>query len=236
MRLTPKAQSLRLPLKSLLSDVLNLVDLPEVPLSDIKQTLRITMADYPALLVIALLQRALGETAPGIAIVVQPWRGGETARVALIDGTTDIAISVFPGKDAEIHCEWLLDEKYVIALRHDHPAIPGFDLARWLSYPHILVSGRGEAHSPLDDELALLGLSRRIGLVVPSFGMVPDLLRGSDMIAMLPSRVLSAAGDLSVLAPPIPVKGFRLNLAWHQRREKDKALRHVTGLLKDLLK
>jgi DNA-binding transcriptional LysR family regulator len=236
MRLTPKAQSLRMPLKSLLSDVLNLVELPEVPLSDIKQTLRITMADYPALLVIALLQRALGETAPGIAIVVQPWRGGEAARVALIDGTTDIAISVFPGKDADIHCEWLLDENYVIALRHEHPAIPGFDLARWLSYPHILVSGRGEANSPLDDELAQLALSRRIGLVVPSFGMVPDLLRGSDMIAMLPSRVLSAAGDLSVLAPPIPVNGFRLHLAWHQRREKDKALRHVTGLLKDLLK
>ncbi len=152
-----------------------------------------------------------------------------------MDGTTDIAVSVFPGPDADIHCEWLLDEHYVIALRHDHPAIQGFDLARWLSYPHILVSSNGEANSPLDDELAQLGMSRRIGLVVPSFGMVPELLRGSDMIAMLPSRVVSATRDLSVLPVPIPVNGFQLHLAWHQRREKDKALRHVTGLLKELL-
>lgn len=236
MRLTPKAQSLRMPLKSLLSGVLDLVDLPEVPLFEIHKTLRIVIADYPALLVIAPLQRALGETAPGIDLVIQPWHGADAARVALIEGATDIAISVFPGEDEDIYRMELLNEHYVIALRPDHPAIQGFDLDRWLAYPHIIVSGRGEARSPLDAELARIGRSRRVGLVVPSFGMVPDLLRGSDMIAMLPSRVLSAAGDLSVLPLPIPVSGFPLHLAWHRRREKDKALRHVAKLLTGLLK
>jgi hypothetical protein len=33
--------------------------------------------------------------------------------------------------------------------------------------------------------------SRRVSLVVPSFQMVPELLQGSDMIALLPSRVLA---------------------------------------------
>lgn len=117
----------------------------------------------------------------------------------MVDGTTDLAISVFPDMDDDIHRDELLAESYVIALRPGHPAIPGFGLDAWLAWPHILVSGRGEARSPLDAELARLGRARRVGLVVPSFGLVPDVLRGSDMIAMLPSRVMAAAGDLVTL-------------------------------------
>ncbi|TGN67935.1 LysR family transcriptional regulator [Paracoccus liaowanqingii] len=235
MRLTAKAQALRAPLKSLLAGVTDLVDPPELPLDQIRQCLRISMADYPALFVTGPLQRALTETARGIDLVIQPWHGAGAAKAALMDGSTDIAISVFPDDDADIQRDELLTEHYVIALRPNHPATPGFDLDRWLAWPHILVSGRGEAHSSLDAELARLGRSRRVGLVVPSFGMVPDLLRGSDMIAMLPSRVMAAASDLVALPTPIPVAGFPLHLAWHRRRSKDRALQHVAVILTEAL-
>ncbi|CAN0567239.1 unnamed protein product, partial [Ectocarpus sp. 12 AP-2014] len=59
MHLTPKAEALRAPLKSLLAEVVNLVDSPKVPLADISQTVRIAMADYPAVVVTAPLQREL---------------------------------------------------------------------------------------------------------------------------------------------------------------------------------
>ncbi|MTH78368.1 LysR family transcriptional regulator [Paracoccus aestuariivivens] len=236
MRLTAKAEALRGPLKSLLAGVGDLVDPVETELTEIRQTIRIAMADYPAIFVIGSLQRALAETAPGIDLVIQPWLGAEAARAALIDGTTDIAVSVFPGEDDDIHREELLLEHYVIALRSGHPAIPDFGIDRWLAYGHIMVSGRGMKKSPLDAELALLGRQRRVGVVVPSFGMVPDLLRGSDMIAMLPSRVMSTAPDLISLPPPVPVTGFPLHLAWHRRRTKDRALNHAARMLAQLLR
>ncbi len=235
MRLTAKAESLRAPLKSLLAGVTDLVTPHEVPLAEIRQTLRIAMADYPALFVTGPLQRSLSDTAPGIDLVIQPWHGAEAAKAALVDGTTDIAISVFPGEEGDINREELFSEHYVVALRAGHPAILNFDLEGWLAWPHILVSGRGETRSPLDAELARLDRARRVGLVVPSFGMVPDLLRGSDMIAMLPSRVMAAAADLVTLPTPIPITGFPLHLAWHRRREKDRALRYVAALLRNLL-
>lgn len=231
MRLTAKAASLRAPLKSLLAGVADLVDPPELPLADIRQCLRIAMADYPALFVVGPLQRALAETAPGIDLVIQPWHGAGAARAALVEGSTDLAISVFADDDADIQRDEVLTEHYVIALRHGHPATASFDLDQWLAWPHILVSGRGETRSPLDAQLARLGRSRRVGLVVPSFGMVPDVLRGSDMIAMLPSRVMATAGDLTSLPTPIPVNGFPLHLAWHRRRAKDRALQHVAAIL-----
>ncbi|AMY68371.1 LysR family transcriptional regulator [Frigidibacter mobilis] len=235
MRLTPKAETLRAPLKSLLAGVTDLVDPVEPPLAQRQQVLRISMADYPALLVIGPLQRALASSAPGIDLVIQPWQGAEASRSGLIAGTTDIAISVLPGEEGELEVTGLLTEHYVIALRPGHPAVAGFDLGCWLDYPHILVSGRGDTRSPLDADLARMGRARRVGLVVPSFGMVPDLLRGSDMIAMLPSRILPAAPDLVSLPVPVPVAGFPLHLAWHRRRAKDAGLRHVASLLAGLL-
>jgi DNA-binding transcriptional LysR family regulator len=231
MRLTEKAESLRAPLKSVLAGVIDLVDPPEQPLADIRQRLRLVMADYPAIFVTGPLHRALADTAPGIDLVIQPWHGAGAAKAALLEGSTDLALSVFPHEEPDIRREKVLTEQYVIALRPGHPAIEGFDLDQWLAWPHVLVSGRGETRSPLDGELTRLGRTRRVGLVVPSFAMVPDLLRGSDMIAMLPSRVAAAAIDLVALPTPIHVTGFDLHVAWHQRRAKDRAVQHVAALL-----
>ncbi|RGP36557.1 LysR substrate-binding domain-containing protein [Pseudotabrizicola alkalilacus] len=122
-----------------------------------------------------------------------------------------------------------------MGMRLGHPAIEGFGLDRWLAFPHILVSGKGETRSPFDSELARIGRSRRIGLVVPSFIMVPGLLQETNMIAMLPSRLVAVRPDQISLPLPIPVAGFPLHLGWHRRRTKDKGLRHVAGLLAQLL-
>lgn len=236
MRMTAKAEALRAPLKSLLAGVVDLVDPPDVPLSEIRRTLRITMADYPALLVIALLQQKLQQSAPFIDIVIQPWYGADAARLQLVEGTADLAISVFPPAQDELHREELLVEHYVVAMREGHPAADQFDIENWLHYPHILVSGRGDTRTPLDADLAGLQLSRRVGLVVPNFQIVPSLLRGSDMIAMLPSRVVAAEDKLVTFPPPIPVTGFSLHLAWHRRQATDKGLRHVAEIVASLLR
>lgn len=235
MHLTPKAEALRPPLKSLLAGVTDLIDPPQISLQEIRQTLRITMADYPALFVIEPLHRELQHSAPGIDLVIQPWHGADAARAALMDGTSDLAISVFPSAEDDLHREELLVEHYVIAMHAGHPAAEAFDLDSWLAWPHILVSGRGDTSTPLDVELLHRGLSRRVGVVVPNFQMVPALLRGSDMIAMLPSRVIPDDGELVCFAPPIPVPGFPLHLAWHRRRAKDNALQHVVRILAGLL-
>jgi len=236
MYLTPKAEALRAPLKSLLAGIVDLVAPPEVPLSDIRQSIRIAMADYPALFVISPLQRELQRSAPGVDVVIQPWHGADAARVALVDGTSDIAISVLPPAEDDLHREELLTEHYCIAMRAGHPASGTFNLEEWLAYPHILVSGRGDTRTPVDAELAGRGLFRRVGLVVPNFQMVPGLLLDSDMIALLPSRILPDFTGLVSFPPPIPVSGFPLHLVWHRRRAKDAALQHVAGILGRLLR
>ena len=237
MSRTPKAEALRAPLKSLLTGVVDLIDPADVPLAEIRQTLRLAiMADYPALFIVAPLQKELQRTAPGIDLVIQPWHGTNVARAALLDGTCDLAFSVFPPSDDDLHRQEVLVEHYLIAMRAGHPAANAFSLETWLAYPHIIVSGRRDTRTPVDSELVARGLSRRVGLVVPTLQMVPPLLEGSDMIAMVPSRVLRNFGGLVSFPPPIPVSGFPMHLAWHRRRAKDAALQHAAMILGELLR
>ena len=235
MRLTPKAEALRDPLKTLLAGIAAVVDAPEEPLCEIRRTVRIVTADHPGIVIAGPLHRALARTAPGIDVVVQPWHGAPAALDSLARGASDIGLSVFPTIDeAAFHRETLLEEHYVVAMRRGHPAAEDFSLDRWLAYPHVLVSGRGDTRSGLDDQLAALGRTRRIGIVVPSFLMVPPLLEDGDLIAMMPSHCLppDAADRFRIVPPPVPVPGFPLHLAWHRRRDRDRAVQHVAEELR----
>ncbi len=237
MRPTAKAESLRAPIKAVLAQVAAVLDPPAVDLGTIVQAVRIVMADHPAAAMIGPLHDRLRATAPGIDLVVQPWAGAAAALDLLARGAADLAVSVFPVLDQDFRRRELLMERYVVMMRRGHPAAADFDLERWLAWPHILVSGRGETRGALDDALARLGLNRRIALVIPSFLMVPPLVAGSDLIAMLPSRCLppDALGQFAVFDPPIPVDGFPVHLAWHVRGDRDPAVRHVAGLIENLM-
>ncbi|QCI67115.1 LysR family transcriptional regulator [Phreatobacter stygius] len=238
MRLTPKAETLRVPLKNLLAEATIILAPPAIDLADLSQTVRIGMADHPATVIAGPLHHRLGLTAPGIDVVIQPWHGASAALDALAKGQIDLAASVFPEVGLSFRRKHLLDEHYLVLMRKGHPAADGFDLERWLAFPHVLVSGRGETRGALDDALAGIGRTRRVGMVVPSFIMVPPLLAGSDLIALLPSRCLPPRWQeqFAAFEPAVAVKGFPLHLAWHVRRDQDMAVQHVAKIIQDLLR
>lgn len=237
MLLTPKAQSLQQPIKDLLAQMTALIDPPAPDLSTLHQTVRMVTADLPPTLLAGELYAQLAPAAPGITLALLPWHGSREALEALARGNADLAVSVFPTVEKDFIRKELLQERYVVAMRRGHPAAESFDLDRWLTYRHILISGRGETYGALDEALAALGRSRRIGLVVPSFLLVPPLLLGSDLIALLPSRTLPAdAGEHFVtFEPPIPVAGFPLHAAWHRRNDRDPAVQYVARLVEAVL-
>lgn len=236
MRLTPKAESLREPIKNLLAGITLVLDPPDIDLATIRQTVRIATADLPALAIIKPLHEKLAQSAPGIDLVIQPWHGTEDSLDRLAKGTIDLAVAVFPKMDVSFRRQDLLYQGYVVMMRKGHPAAQDFTLDRWLEFSHVIVSGQGHRHSPLDDELAKLGRERRVGIVVPSFLMVPPLVENSDLIAMTPSLcVPEDTSPFALFEPPIPVEGFTLHLAWHVRRDQDRAVQHVGGIIGELL-
>lgn len=233
MRRTARAEALRAPLRSILGEVEALVDPVETPLSETERTIRIVSADDPMLMIAPRLLAELGRTAPGISLVIEPWRGAEAALHALATGRADLAISVFP-HDEDLTVVRLLEETYVVAMRSDHPAAAAFDLDAWLAWPHVIVSGRGEGRTPVDDRLRLMGRARRVVAVVPSFRLVPPILERSDCLALLPRYTVGTAHGASLThrAPPLETPGFGLELAWHTRRATDRVVRYVADQIR----
>ena len=233
MRPTAKALALREPLKKLLAEVAALIDPPPTDLRTLRQTVRLIMADLPAALTVPPLLARLADSAPGVDIVVLPWRGAADALDNLDRGAADIAVSTFPAVTAAFRRLELFYETYVVAMRRNHPAATGFDLDRWLAFPHIVVSGRGQTRSDIDDALARLGRTRRVAATLPSFLTAASLLETTDMIALLPSRCIGAEQrEKHVLfAPPIETPGFPLHLARHKRSVSDPAVIHVADVV-----
>ena len=236
MSRTPKGELLRGPLKLILAEVIELVDPPEIPLSDLEQVIRITTADDPMAILIGPLMAKMRETAPGVTIVFQAWQGSDAAARALTKSDTDLAISVFDKDLPGVEVAHLLDEVYVVAMREGHPVAENFNFETWLAWPHVIVSGRGDLRSPLDSKLEREGFSRKVGVVVPSFRKVPLILANTDMLAMLPrqSYALEQERNLISFPPPIEVEGFDLQVAWHVRNSKDAGIRHVIELMKSI--
>lgn len=235
MRLTAKGEALREPIRLALASVADALGARPTPLAELRQPVRIATADMPGAILAPRLFAEIARTAPGLDLIIHPWRGAGAALDAMARGEIDLALSMLPPPGSSFRRRELLRETYVVAMRRDHPAGEAFDLDRWLAFPHVLVSSSGETHGDLDEALARLDLRRRVGMVVPSFLMVPPLLAASDLIAMLPSRCVAPGDELLALPPPIPVQGFPLHIGWHVRHDDDPAVRHVADVIARLL-
>jgi len=237
MRLTPRAQALREPLRVALAAVTDVVGQAPSDVSQLRQTVRIVMADLPATAIAAQLYARLHASAPGIQVIVLPWRSENEAMAALDSGAADIAVCVAGETGPDLRSTVVLREDYKVALRKGHPAAKKFNVDSWLAWPHVVVSSRGQSTSALDRMLAAQGRQRTVGLVLPAFAMVPPLLLATDLIALLPGRCLAGelSRGLSVFDPPLPVAGFDLSMTWHARRERDPGVRHVGEVLATLI-
>ncbi|MBK6356931.1 MAG: LysR family transcriptional regulator [Betaproteobacteria bacterium] len=237
MKLTAKAQSLRLPLKRALNN-LDAVFEPEQPtLATLRAKIRIGMADALLVTVAAPLQQQLQQSAPGISLIYLPWRGGNEIQQQLTNDEMDIAISVLPTPSPGLRRQELAIEHYQVIMRQGHPAAGNFTLDTWLAYPHVVVSPSGDARGSLDDVLLRLGCQRQIGLVLPSFSAALHIVAHTDLIAMVPSRSLTNddTARLTIFDPPVPIETFPLHIAWHERNDNNHAVQYVGALLRRVI-
>ena len=89
---------------------------------------------------------------------------------------------------------------------------------------HALVSPDGGGfHGVTDEALSQVGLTRRVVLSVPHFLFLVSAVASTDLVAMAPSRLVSANPALRVVEPPIDVPGYEMCMLWHERAHRDPA-------------
>ena len=81
----------------------------------------------------------------------------------------------------------------------------------------------GGFHGVTDNVLAEAGLARRVVLSVPHFHFLMSVLANTDLVAMLPSRLVRNTSALRTVEPPIDVPGYEMAMLWHERSHRDPA-------------
>lgn len=237
MRPTPRAESLREPIKAILASVASIFAPPTLDLLTVRQRVSLLMADVLVNLLLPDLLAHLQQHAPGIDLVVLPWQAAGNATVALTQGDCDLAVSVLDKTESTIRRELVFEDGFRILMRADHPAASSFGLDTWMAYPHVIVSRQGLVRTRVDDQLALMGRERRVGLVVPSFSAVPPLLLRSDLIAMLPTKCLprSNSARFASFELPIAMEAFAIHVAWHVRSDSNPLIRYLAAVIRKIL-
>ena len=108
----------------------------------------------------------------------------------------------------------LYEEAFVVAARAKHPFLKNPSLERFLDARHLLVSETGDAAGIVDAALKERGLSRRVGVTVPSFALALALLAETDLLCALPRALVARnAARLGVAAaePPLELPRYRIS-------------------------
>jgi DNA-binding transcriptional LysR family regulator len=81
-------------------------------------------------------------------------------------------------------------------------------------------------------------IERRIALAVPNFLAAPLIVRGSDLLACVPHRViraLPAVSGLRVLSLPFTTPAIPVNQFWHRRKNLDAGNRWLRALIAKIM-
>lgn len=134
----------------------------------------------------------------------------------------------------DIHAKNLYDERYICAVRHDHPIAQQSELTleQFCQLEQALISYHSGSFSGVTDKaLQAMGLQRNVSLSVQNFIVLPELLEQSDLLAVVPERLITHLGNLKRFEPPFEIQGFTKTLIWHERTHKDPAYRWVRELI-----
>lgn len=182
----------------------------------------------------ALLARVARE-APGVKLRFVPKPDKEST--PLRDGIVDLETGVIGDTTGpEVRAQALFRDRFIGIVRDGHPLLDGpITPERYAAGGHILVSRGRRERGPVDEALALKGLTRTIAVTVPSFTEAVTLAKNSDLIAQVSDRsTLSFRDGVTAFALPVDLPGFTVSLLWHPRMDADPAHRWLRACLREI--
>jgi LysR family nod box-dependent transcriptional activator len=147
-------------------------------------------------------------------------------------GAVDLCITGNPYSQAAaaadhlLRADTLFSETYCCVVDDDHPLRGIITLEQLFEYPHIIAQFTGVTMQT--SELRIGDARSRANPVmkVPSFNVIPALVRGTRAVGVLPSRMVDVAPSLSgmrTLAVAFEMPSFTEHLIWHSRFAYDPA-------------
>ncbi|MEJ8474541.1 LysR family transcriptional regulator [Roseibium algae] len=236
MVLTPRAENLQAPLHKLLEGLNELIHAEaDFDPRTADCVFRIAASDLAHLYVLPRLLPLLRARSPGITLdavaldidllAEKMERGEIDFAVASADNTPE----GFPSRRVSGY-------EFRYLYRKGHPLVdPALSVEAFCKLDHLAVTIKsGRLFSDLDESLRRKGLKRNIACSVPNFLLVPEIVRNSDQVAVVPSSLAELEHHgLESLPIPINVPPVIIHLSWHPRFKRDPSHKWIRDLIAD---
>lgn len=230
---TAHADDMAIRVRTILDDMRQLARIDTFDPDDPEQSYSCTIgtSEFEGGVILPALFRRIGAAKADIRLKVLPVRGPDQIADALRKGTYDLAFSLegeFVSPD--LACQTLFGEHMLCFYDADFHECPPDTLDRYCAAGHARVVFKDDGKSLIDDMLARMGRTRRTVLEVTSFDNIPRLIRGTPVIATLPSRLGDTLlRDMASCPCPLDVPSFKFCQLWHVRNAAAGAHRWLRG-------
>jgi DNA-binding transcriptional LysR family regulator len=197
---------------------------------------RLHSTDIAQVTLLPKLMRRLKTIAPSVGIHLD--RISSDTSKLLESGELDLAVGFILPMGAGYCQQRLFKDRFVCAVRRDHPRIKeAITAEQFESETHLAVAMTGTGHVVIEKTLEAKKIHRKVGLTIPSFLEIGSILINTDFVATLPEQLgrhWAAAGLIRVLPFPFELQSYCVMQHWHERYGQDPANRWMRTVMADL--
>jgi DNA-binding transcriptional LysR family regulator len=197
---------------------------------------RLHSTDIAQVTLLPKLMRRLKSVAPSIGIHLG--RISTDTSQLLESGEADLAVGFILPMGAGFCQQRLFKERFVCAVRVDHPRINGaITVKQFEAETHLAIATTGTGHGIVEKTLEAKKIRRNVGLTIPSFLGIVAILANTDYVVTLPEQLgrhLASGGLIKVLPLPFEVPPYFIMQHWHERYSQDPANRWLRTVMADL--
>lgn len=240
MHLTPYANDLSLKLQEIIG-ALDALYHPQGPFDPqtVSGWLKIGANDYVQSTIGLPFIRRMREAAPNVCVELRSV-GSLYPQQILDEGMVDLVVSAaFPFTN--LHHEKTISDPFVCVADAGNTAIPDrLSLDDFLALSHVDVSptGTGVLRRYFERSQRRFREERKIITVLSSFASLPDVLRGSDMVCLMPTRMLGIlpGRPLRKIALEFDLPAYEISIWWHPRTHTNPMMRWARAELIRMVK
>lgn len=241
LELTPRAKGLIEPLTDVLFQVDNLVQLePTFDPLTAKRVFRVTMSDLCSELLGPPLIRSLTTLAPNIGCEIDDMM--QDALMRLHEGQSDLLITLAQRtfldpnyNDGSLEESLLFKDHMVLISARNNPLIhDDISYPEFCRMPYAEVRFGGHIVGIVESTLRRQKDKPMTRIWVPGFMQAMSLVSTSDLVTILPERLVDKYADvLSLKKAPAPLSFPEIEetMVWYKRNEDDPGHRWIRGML-----
>jgi LysR family transcriptional regulator, nod-box dependent transcriptional activator len=240
MVLTPLAQELVEPVRHVLRETESIANYNlKFDAKTSSRVFKLNMSDYVATAILPTLMKRTKKVAPHVKIEMRHYTGsaqgsasspgsppGTELRSYLEQGDVDFLIVL---KDflSPLHpAEELFNDHYVGVVWSDNRRVKKLiSVDQFFSLSHVVVRiGPHQTHTHEEIAIQQMGRERRIELVLSNFSLVPNVLIGTELIAIMHgqlARFYQRYMPLKLLRLPFPMPPINMHIQWHRYHNHD---------------